>query len=103
MVTAAMWISPRSIPATAPRPAGAGRGAWLGPRAGTAAIRAELGDVARFCRVEQVIADAGLEPRTHESGRASGQRGLSKRGAGALHLALYLATLAAVRFRPEWQ
>lgn len=74
----------------------------LGPT-WTATIRAELGDVARFSRVEQVVAYAGLEPRTHESGRFVGQRHLSKRGPGALRHALYMATLVAVRFRPEWR
>jgi transposase len=50
-----------------------------------------------------VIADAGLEPRPHDSGRSAGQRRLSKRGPGALRHALYMATLVAVRFRPEWR
>jgi transposase len=72
----------------------------LGPT-WTATIRAELGDVARFHHVDQVVAYAGLEPRTHESGRYAGQRRLSKRGPGALRHALYMATLVAVRFRPE--
>jgi transposase len=69
----------------------------------TATIRAELGDVSRFSRVDQVVAYAGLEPRTHDSGRYAGQRRLSKRGPGALRHALYLATLVAVRFRSEWR
>src|SRR5262249_45790447 len=43
------------------------------------------------------------EPRTHESGRSAGQRRLSKRGPGDLRHALSMATLVAVRFRPEWQ
>jgi transposase len=68
-----------------------------------ATIRAELGDASRFARVDQVVAYAGLEPRTHDSGRFSGQRRLSKRGPGALRHALYMATLVAVRFRPEWR
>ena len=73
----------------------------LGPT-WTATIRAELGDVSRFSRVDQVVAYAGLEPRTHDSGRFAGQRRLSKRGPGALRHALYMATLVAVRCRPEW-
>lgn len=55
----------------------------IGPQ-NAATIRAELGDVSRFSRVEQVIAYAGLEPRTQESGRFVGQKRLSKRGPGAL-------------------
>lgn len=74
----------------------------LGPT-WTATLRAELGDVSRFSCVDQVVASAGLEPRTHESGRFAGQRRLSKRGPGALRQALYRATLVAVRLRPEWQ
>jgi len=69
----------------------------------TATIRAELGDVSRFARVDQLVAYAGLEPRPHESGRLAGQRHLSKRGPGALRHALSMATLVAVRFRPEWR
>jgi transposase len=74
----------------------------LGPT-WTATIRAELGDVSRFTRADQVVAYAGLEPRTHDSGRYAGQRHLSKRGPGALRHALYMATLVAVRCRPEWR
>jgi transposase len=69
----------------------------------TATIRAELGDVSRFARVDQVVAYAGLEPRTHDSGRLAGPRRLSKRGPGAVRHALYMATLVAVRCRPEWR
>jgi transposase len=68
-----------------------------------AVIRAELGDVQRFSGVDQVIAYAGLEPRTVQSGAYQGQHRLSKRGPGALRHALYLATLVAVRFRAEWR
>jgi transposase len=74
----------------------------IGPQH-AATIRAELGDIARFSRVDQVIAYAGLEPRVHTSGRFVGQTHLSKRGPGALRHALYLATLVAVRFAPEWR
>jgi transposase len=66
-------------------------------------MRAELGDVSRFSSVEQVIAYAGLEPRTMQSGRYTGQKKLSKRGLGALRHALYLAVLVAVRCRAEWR
>jgi transposase len=74
----------------------------IGPQ-NAATIRAELGDVSRFSSVDQVIAYAGLEPRTHDSGRLAGQKRLSKRGPGALRHALYLAALVAARFRPEWR
>jgi transposase len=74
----------------------------IGPQ-NAATIRAELGDVSRFSRVDQVIAYAGLEPRTQDSGRYAGQKRLSKRGPGALRHALYLAALVAARYRPEWR
>ena len=74
----------------------------IGPQ-NAATIRAELGEVSRFSGVDQVIAYAGLEPRTQDSGRYAGQKRLSKRGPGALRHALYLATLVAVRFRAEWR
>jgi transposase len=73
----------------------------IGPT-NAAVIRAELGDVQRFTGVDQVIAYAGLEPRTVQGGTYQGQQRLSKRGPGALRHALYLATLVAVRFRDEW-
>jgi transposase len=68
-----------------------------------ATIRAELGDVARFSHVDQVVAYAGLDPRTRQSGAFVGQAKLSKRGPGALRHALYLAVLVAARYRPEWR
>lgn len=68
-----------------------------------ATVRAELGDVTRFQGVDQVIAYAGLDPRTHQSGAFVGQKHLSKRGPGALRHVLYLATLNAVRNRAEWR
>ena len=74
----------------------------LGPVT-TATIRAELGDVSRFQGVDQVIAYAGLEPRTRQSGTRMGQKLLSKRGPGALRHALYLAVVVAVRCRAEWR
>lgn len=68
-----------------------------------ATIRAELGDVSRFTNVDQVVAYAGLEPRVAQSGAFVGQAKVSKRGPGALRHALYLATVVAVRCRPEWR
>lgn len=68
-----------------------------------ATMRAELGDVTRFQHVDQVVAYAGLDPRTRQSGAFVGQKHLSKRGPGALRHVLYLATLNAVRNRAEWR
>jgi transposase len=47
----------------------------LGPVT-TPTIRAELGEVSRFRGVDQVIAYAGLEPRTRQSGAWVGQKRL---------------------------
>jgi transposase len=69
---------------------------------GAATIRAELGDIARFDSVGEVVAYAGLDPRTYQSGTFVGQKHLSKRGPGALRHALYLAAFVAARCAPEW-
>ena len=74
----------------------------IGPQ-GAATIRAQLGDVTRFRRVDEVVAYAGLDPRTRQSGAFSGQKRLSKRGPGALRHALYLAAFMAARCAPEWR
>src|SRR5438552_2972384 len=68
-----------------------------------ATMRAELGDVTRFEGVDHVIAYAGLDPRTVQSGAFVGQKHLSKRGPGVLRHVLYLAAVGAVRCRPEWR
>ena len=62
-----------------------------------AVLRAELGEVERFRRSEQVVAYAGLDVIVRESGKSKGQRKLSKRGSGALRRALYLAAMRCVR------
>ncbi len=69
----------------------------------SAIILAELGDIERFTGVDQVVAYAGLDPRTRQSGSFQGQRKLSKRGPGALRHALYMAALVATRFSPQWK
>jgi transposase len=74
----------------------------IGPH-GAATIRAELGDVARFSSVDEIVASAGLDPRTHQSGALVGQKHLSKRGPGALRHALDLAAFVAARCAPEWR
>ncbi len=62
-----------------------------------AVLRAELGEVERFQRSDQVVAYAGLDVTVRESGKWKGQRKLSKRGSGALRRTLYLAALRCVR------
>ena len=56
-----------------------------------ATILAEIGDVARFPRVEALVADAGLDPGVFESGQFQGRRQhISKRGSPYLRRALFL-------------
>jgi hypothetical protein len=74
----------------------------IGPQ-GAATIRAELGAVTRCGRIDEVVASAGLDPRTRQSGAFVGQQQLSKRGPGALRQAHYLAAMVAARCRPEWR
>jgi transposase len=62
-----------------------------------AVLRAELGDVTRFARSDQVVAYAGLDITVRQSGKWRGQRKLSKRGSGLLRRTLYLAAMASLR------
>jgi transposase len=86
----------------APSPPVHGQVPGRGP-VGTATSRAARGDVSRFRRVDAVVASAGREPRTPASGRSAGQRRRSQRGPGARRHARSMATLVAVRLRPEGQ
>lgn len=62
-----------------------------------AALRAELGDVTRFERSDQVVAYVGLDLTVKQSGKWKGQTKLSKRGNGSLRRILYMAALSAIR------
>ncbi len=62
-----------------------------------AVVRAELGDVDRFSRVDQAVAYAGLDLEVKESGKWKGQTKLSEPGSGLLRRILYLAALRSVR------
>lgn len=67
-----------------------------------ATILAELGDVQRFRRAEEVVAFAGLDATVFESGAFRGTRQhISKRGSPRLRRAVYLAAFNAVRTDPE--
>ncbi len=61
-----------------------------------AVLRAELGDVARFQRMDQAVASAGLDLAIRTSGKWQGQPKLSKRGSGLLRRVLYLAAVRSV-------
>jgi len=62
-----------------------------------AVLRAELGDVTRFQRTDQVVAYAGLDIEVKQSGKWKGQAKLSKRGSGRLRRILYMATVRCIR------
>src|SRR6266567_5172438 len=68
----------------------------LGPMT-VAVLRAELGDLDRFSRMDQVVAYAGMDLRVRQSGKWKGQTKLSKRGSGHLRRILYLAALRSIR------
>jgi len=68
----------------------------FGPKT-VAVLRAELGDVDRFARTDQVIAYGGLDIEIKESGFWKGKAKLSKRGSGHLRRVLYLAAVRSVR------
>lgn len=68
----------------------------FGPKT-QAVLRAELGDVTRFVRSDQVVAYAGLDITVRQSGKWRGQAKVSKRGSGLLRRLLYMAALACLR------
>jgi transposase len=61
-----------------------------------AVLRAELGDVQRFARTDEVIAYGGMDIEIKESGLWKGKAKLSKRGSGLLRRMLYLAALRGI-------
>jgi len=67
----------------------------FGPKT-VAVLRAELGDVARFTRTDEVIAYGAMDIEIKESGLWRGKAKLSKRGSGLLRRMLYLAALRSI-------
>jgi transposase len=64
-----------------------------------AVLRAELGDVARFQRADQVVAYAGLDIEVRQSGKWRGEAKLSKRGSGRLRRLLYMTAVRCIRLK----
>jgi len=62
-----------------------------------AVLRAELGDLTRFTRIDQVVAYVGLDLQVKQSGKWKGQTKLSKRGSGRVRRILYLAALRSIQ------
>jgi transposase len=67
----------------------------FGPKT-VAVLRAELGDVMRFQRLDQVIAYAGMDIEIKQSGKWQGKAKLSKRGSGLLRRVLYMAAMRCI-------
>jgi transposase len=67
----------------------------FGPKT-LAVLRAELGDVQRFSRTDEVIAYGGMDIEIKESGLWKGQAKLSKRGSGLLRRVLYMTALRCI-------
>jgi transposase len=67
----------------------------FGPQT-VAVLRAELGDVQRFSRTDEVIAYGGMDIEIKESGLWKGKAKLSKRGSGLVRRMLYMAALRSI-------
>jgi transposase len=67
----------------------------FGPKT-VAVLRAELGDVQRFSRTDEVIAYGGMDIEIKESGLWKGKAKLSKRGSGLVRRVLYMAALRSI-------
>src|SRR5258708_30742113 len=61
-----------------------------------AVLRAELGDMQRFTRTDEVIAYGGMDIAIKESGLWKGKAKLSKHGSGLLRRMLYMAALRSI-------
>ena len=68
-----------------------------------AAIIGEVGDIRRFSNARKLVAYAGIDATTRQSGQFTGTRNrMSKRGSPELRRALWLAATSARRFNPEF-
>jgi len=67
-------------------------------------VRAELGDLRRFCKARQLTAFAGLNPSLRQSGSSvKGRPHLSKKGNPRVRQYLYLAAMVATRGQNDLQ
>ncbi|GHO54431.1 transposase [Ktedonobacter robiniae] len=67
----------------------------FGPKT-LAVLRAELGDIQRFSRTDEVIAYGGMDIEIKESGLWKGKAKLSKRGSGLLRRVLSMTALRSI-------
>lgn len=63
-------------------------------------LRLEYGNIERFYSADAAIAYAGLDPRINQSGDQLNNLGISRAGRIRIRAALYMPTLAAIRFNP---
>jgi transposase len=63
-------------------------------------LRLEYGNIERFYSPEAAVAYAGLDPRIDQSGDELHNLGISRAGRIRIRAALYMPTLAAIRFNP---
>ncbi len=61
-----------------------------------AVLRAELGEVVRFHRLDQVVAYVGMDIEIKQSGKWQGKAKLSKRGSGLVRRMLYMAAMRCI-------
>lgn len=75
----------------------------MGPTS-AATILAEIGDIHRFDDPKKLVAFAGLDPSTHQSGQFHGEHAtLSKRGSPYLRRAIWLAAHPVRQCNPDLQ
>ncbi len=63
-------------------------------------LRLEYGSIERFYSADAAVAYAGLDPRIDQSGDITRNPGISLAGRKQIRKALYMPTLAAIRFNP---
>ena len=63
-------------------------------------LRLEYGNIERFYSAEAAVAYAGLDPRIDQSGDQLHNCGISRAGRVRIRAALYMPTLAAIRWNP---
>lgn len=67
-----------------------------------ATLLAEIGDIQRFDSAQQLVAYAGIDPATFQSGQFNAKKTrMSKRGSPYLRRALWLGATLAKRFDPD--
>jgi transposase len=71
----------------------------IGPWTATC-LRLEYGSLARFHSEAAVVAYAGLDPKTHQSGDTEQDHGISRKGRRGIRAVLFMAVKTAIRCNP---